>query len=104
MAAKGKFEFNLALTEGDVYILQIGKAVSAPGAISLFYVEPGVLNIQSKGPLLTGSEYSGSQAAKDQNDLEKYIKSAKPLPGFHHGDFLPGLHRLVRSTGSEGLI
>ena len=79
MAAKGKFEFNLALTEGDVYILQIGKAVSAPGAISLFYVEPGVLNIQSKGPLLTGSEYSGSQAAKDQNDLEKYIKSAKPL-------------------------
>ena len=79
MAAKGKFEFNLALTEGDVYILQIGKAVSAPGAISLFYVEPGVLNIQSKGPLLTGSEYSGSQAAKDQNDLDKYIKSAKPL-------------------------
>jgi hypothetical protein len=51
MAAKGKFEFNLSLTEGDVYVLQIGKATSAPGAFSLIYIEPGVLNIQRKGPL-----------------------------------------------------
>ena len=79
IAANGKFEFNLALTEGDVYILQIGRTMSAPGALSLFYVEPGALHIKTKGPLLTGSEFSGSQAAKDQNDLDQYIKSAKPL-------------------------
>jgi peroxiredoxin len=81
VAANGKFEFNLNLTDGDIYLLQVGKNVTVPGAVSFFYLEPGVLKIKAGGPLLTEVEFSGSRFAKEQNELNKYLSSAKELKG-----------------------
>jgi peroxiredoxin len=79
IAGKEKFEFKLSLTEGDIYLIRIGKDVTAPGSTTFFYVEPGTIRIKGKGPMFTDAKLSGSKFAKDQNDLNEYIKSAKEL-------------------------
>lgn len=81
IADKGKFAFNLRLDEGDLYLLQIGKNVSAPGAVALYYLEPGTMKIKGAGSLLTGATLSGSKFVIEQNNLGEYIKNAKALQG-----------------------
>jgi peroxiredoxin len=79
VVAKGKFEFNVTVDEGNMYMLRVGKNVQAPGAVSFFYLEPGTLNIKAKGPLLSNAEFSGSKFANEQNDLNKFIRNGKGL-------------------------
>lgn len=81
IAGKGKFEFNLNITEGDIYLLRIGKNVTAPGAVSFFYLQPGTLKIKAGGPLLSNAEFSGDKFATDQNQLNTYMKNARELKG-----------------------
>lgn len=82
VASKGKFEFNLALEEGDLYLLRIGKNVQAPGAVSFFYLAPGKLKFKGKGPWLTDAKMSGSKFVREQNQLNAYIRSAGSLKDF----------------------
>ena len=81
IAGRGQFQFNLKLDEGDIYVLRIGKSTTVPGTIALIYLQPGVLNISAKGPLLTDAEFSGSPFAVEFNDLNKFIKTAPSLSG-----------------------
>lgn len=82
VAEKEKFEFNLSLQEGDLYLLVIGQNVAAPGAISIFYLEPGLVKFKGSGSLLTNAQLSGSKFAVEQNRLNEYIKNAKDLKDF----------------------
>ncbi len=83
VAGKGKFQFDLKLEEGDMYLLRIGKSFNEPGVISFFYLQPGSVKIKGKkgGPLLTNAEFSGSDFAKEFNDLNKFIRNAPALAG-----------------------
>jgi len=79
IAEKGKFEFNLNVGEGNIYLLRIGKNPTTPGSTSLFYLEPGSVKIKGNGPLLTDAQFSGSKFALEQNQLNNYIRNAKEL-------------------------
>jgi peroxiredoxin len=79
VAKNGKFEFNLEIKEGDIYHLRIGRDINLQGSSRLFYLEPGNIEFKSNAQLLRDVQLSGSQFAADQNQLDKFIKSAKPL-------------------------
>lgn len=81
VAGKGEFKFNLQLDEGDLYLLRIGKAANVPGAVGVIYLQPGIVEITSKGPLLRNSDFSGSKFAKEFDDLNKYILNTPSLAG-----------------------
>src|SRR5688500_11598675 len=48
LATTGRFEFNLALKEGDLYLLKVGNEQLGPDnfIISLFYLEPGIIKMK----------------------------------------------------------
>ncbi|RPE12675.1 AhpC/TSA family protein [Chitinophaga lutea] len=79
IAGKGGFRFNIQVTDGDIYLLQIGKERNAAGSAQLFYLQPGTLQLTGPGPLLTDAVYSGSSYAADLNSL---AKAAKTEPAF----------------------
>jgi peroxiredoxin len=81
VAKKGRFEFNLALDEGDRYDLRIGKELTGQGNWNRtnFYLQPGILRIKGKATELPDAKLSGSKFAVEQYDLRKYIRNAKQM-------------------------
>lgn len=75
IATKGRFEFNLALEEGDLYILKVGNEPPGPEnyIYALFYLEPGIVKIEGKASRMDKVKLSGSQFIKEQNELNKFI-------------------------------
>jgi peroxiredoxin len=75
VARKGSFEFNLALEEGDLYYLKVGKEQSGPGNwnITSFYLEPGMVKIKGKASEMYKAKLSGSKFVDDQNDLKNFL-------------------------------
>lgn len=86
VAAKGKFEFNLSLEEGDRYSLTIGTTRATLGHYISFYLQPGVVTIKGKAFPLYEARLSGSQFIDDQNDLKNFMKNAEELQKFKQFD------------------
>jgi peroxiredoxin len=75
VASEGRFEFNVALEEGDLYDLRIGKEMPGPGnwRWTDFYLQPGELKIKGKATEMPHAKLSGSKFADEQRDLKKYL-------------------------------
>jgi peroxiredoxin len=81
VAGKERFVFNLALEEGDLYNLRIGKEQPGPGNWNWtdFYLQPGVVKIKGKATEMPDVKLSGSKFADEQNDLKEYLENAEEL-------------------------
>ena len=98
VAGEGRFEFNLALDEGDLYDLRIGKEIPGPGKWSWtdFYLQPGVLKIKGKVTEMPDAKLSGSKFADEQSDLKKYL--AKELRKYNQA--LADLEKAMKNKDS----
>ncbi len=66
----GQFRLEAGAKDGIVYFLMLPEYQSQGRAATLqIYLEPGELNIQAGGPLLSNAVLSGSTFAKEQNDF-----------------------------------
>lgn len=73
---EGKFVFELQISSGDIYFLQIGKDNRIENSSLLLYLQAGELNIVGKGPSFSNITLSGSQFILDYNSFNEKMKEA----------------------------
>ncbi|WP_298709991.1 TlpA disulfide reductase family protein [Chitinophaga sp.] len=74
VAKGGAFRVRTNAAEGDMFILSAGNDRMAQNSSTFFYLEPGVIKISGKGPLLKEVAFAGPAYAKDLNTLQALNK------------------------------
>lgn len=72
--APGGFSFEIPLSGGDIYLVQIGKK-NAPHTSVYLYLDRGTTTIRGNGPYFKNAVVAGNPAAKDFAEYRAFIDS-----------------------------
>lgn len=77
-AKGGAFRIATKASESDLFLLRAGNDRYAKHGGAVFYMEPGVLKVSGKGPLLKDLVFAGTPYAKELNSLAG-LNNTKPF-------------------------
>jgi peroxiredoxin len=75
------FSVDKLLKQGDVYVLQVGKELTADHGF-VMYLEPGTVNITGWGPYFKGATITGSNFVKEWQEIDKLMYDSVAFKGY----------------------